>query len=113
VRRDPKITPHHCALQGKLLSRQRPLKQWRPGTPQRIALRMTMSMRQRMPIRMARLRNMTVAISVSRRGLRQPRGITDRAEISRRNRVNVIADRLEPLQDGLPLFPIQLPQERP
>jgi len=68
-----------------------------------------MSMGQRMPIRMARLRDMTVAIPVSRRELRQSRGITDRAEISRRDRGNVITDRLEPLQNGLPLFPIQLP----
>ena len=27
--------------------------------------------------------------------------------------MNVVADRLQPLQDGLPLFPIQLAQERP
>src|SRR5215469_16898179 len=44
--------------------------------------------------------------------LRKPRGVTDRAEIHR-CRVNVIADCLQPLEDGLPLLPVQLPQERP
>src|SRR3954466_5976190 len=61
---------------------------------------------------MTRLRDVTVAIAISRRGLGQARGITDRAESSR-DRTDVIADRLQPLQNRLPLFPIQLPQERP
>src|SRR4030081_1302249 len=55
--------------------------------------------------------DVTVAIAIPRRGLRQPRRTTERAEISP-HRINVFADRLQPLQDGLPLFPIQLPQER-
>jgi len=66
-----------------------------------------MRVRQRMPIRMAGIR-VTVAVAIPRRGLRQPRRITDRAEI-RRQRSYVVADRLQPLQYGLPLFPIQLP----
>src|SRR5262245_11009239 len=52
-----------------------------------------------------------VAVATRRRGLRQPRRITDRAEIDRRC-MNVIADRLEPLEDGLPLLPVQLAKER-
>src|SRR5260370_25016429 len=75
----------------------------------RVALRM--AMRLRMPIRIAGS-HMPVAVAIPRRGLRQPRRITDRAEVGRQ-RSNVIADRLQPLQYGLPLFPIQLPQERP
>src|SRR3979490_1595507 len=55
--------------------------------------------------------DVAVAIAIPRRGLRQPRRITDRAEIDRCC-MNVVADGLQPLQDGLPLFPIQLPQER-
>jgi len=55
---------------------------------------------------------MAAGVAIRRRGLRQPRRITDRAEIDRRC-MNVVADRLQPLQNGLPLFPIQLPQERP
>lgn len=51
-----------------------------------------MRVRQRMPIRMAR-GSVSVAVAIPRRGLRQPRRITDRAEI-RRQRSNVIADRL-------------------
>src|SRR6266581_2505387 len=53
--------------------------------------------------------DVAVAIAIRRRG--QPRRITDRAEIDG-HRVNVVADGLQPLQDGLPLFPVQLPQER-
>src|ERR1700730_6090910 len=69
-----------------------------------------------MAIRMAGP-DMTVAIAIAiairrRLLLRQPRRITDRAERSR-NRSNVIADGLEPLQNGLPLLPIQLTQKRP
>src|SRR6267154_2890634 len=100
------------------LSRERSLKRWLPRsrkgctrTPQRVALRMTMRVIQRMPIRMAGP-YMTVAVAIPRRGLRKPRRITDRAEI-RWQRSNVIAYRLQPLQYRLPLFPIQLPQERP
>ena len=55
---------------------------------------------------------MPIHVAIRRRVLRKPRRITDRAEIHRCC-VNVIADRLQPLQDGLPLLPIQLPQERP
>ena len=51
-------------------------------------------------------------VAIRRRILRKPRRVTDRAEVHR-CRVNVIADRLQPLQDRLPLLPIQLPQERP
>ena len=51
-------------------------------------------------------------VAIRRRGLRQPGRVTDRAECNRRS-VHVIADRLQALQDGLPLFPIQLAQERP
>ena len=69
-----------------------------------------MGMRWRKPIRMA-CADVAVAVAIRRRGLRQPRRITDRAEIDGR-RVNVVADGLQPLQDGLPLFPVQLPQER-
>ena len=105
-----------CALVQNLLSlilpRQRPLEYRRAGTPQRITLRMAMSVRHRMPIRMTGLRDVAVAIAVPRRSLRQPRGITDRAESSR-DRTDVIADRLQPFQNRLPLFPIQLSQERP
>jgi hypothetical protein len=52
-----------------------------------------------------------LAIAIRRRGLRQPSRVTDRAERDGRG-VDVIADGLEPLQDRLPLFPIQLAQER-
>src|SRR5437667_8695484 len=92
-------------------SRERPLKnglalrpKGRARTPQRIALRITMGVRMRKPIRMA---NADVTVAIRRRGLRQPRRITDRAEIARRC-MNVVADGLQPLQYGLPLFPIQL-----
>ena len=71
-----------------------------------------MRVRQRMPIRMTGNARVAIAVAIPRRGLRQPRRITDRAEI-RRQRSNVVADRLQPLQDRLPLFPIQLAQERP
>src|SRR5258708_32645188 len=93
------------------LSRQRPLKNRSARTPQRIALRITMSMRVRKPTRMAQA-DVPVGIAIRRRVLRQSRRITDRAEIDG-NCMNVIADRLQPLQYRLPLFPIQLPQERP
>src|ERR1700740_1390586 len=62
---------------------------------------------------MARVSDVPVlSVAIRRRGLRQPRRVTDRAE---RNwgRVNMVADGLQPLQNGLPLFPIQLPQEWP
>ncbi len=70
-----------------------------------------MGMRVRKPIRMAQA-DVTVAVAIRRRGLRQPRRITDRAESSR-HCMDVVADGLQPLQYGLPLFPIELPQERP
>ena len=56
--------------------------------------------------------NMPRHVAIRRRILRKPGRVTDRAEIHRCS-VNVIADRLQPLQDGLPLLPIQLSQERP
>src|SRR5438034_6938825 len=55
--------------------------------------------------------DVAVGIAIPRRGLRQPRRITDRAEIARRC-MNVVADGLQPLQYGLPLFPIQLAKKR-
>ena len=64
---------------------------------------------QRMPIRMACA---DVTVAIRRSGLRQPRRITDRAE-SCWYCAHVVADGLQPLQDGLPLFPVQLPQKRP
>src|SRR5258707_13703719 len=70
-----------------------------------------MGVRVRKPIRMAPS-DLLVAIAIRRRVLRQSRRVPDRAESDRRC-MNVIADRLQPLQYGLPLFPIQLPQERP
>jgi hypothetical protein len=91
------------------LARQWPLKHRHPRAPQRITLRLTMSWRRHQPIRMAGVTDVPVlAISIRRRGLRQPCRITDRAQIDR-SRIHVIADRLQALQDGLPLFPIQLP----
>ena len=85
----------------KNLSRKRPLKnglalspEGRARTPQRIALWITMGMRK--PIRMADA-DVTVAVAIRRRGLRQPRRITDRAEIARRS-MNMVADGLQPLQ---------------
>ena len=73
-----------------------------------------MGMRHRMPTRMAGtdMSLVPIPVAIRRRGLRQPRRITDRAESNRRC-MDVIADRLQPFQDGLPLFPIQLAQERP
>src|SRR6202043_1522108 len=56
--------------------------------------------------------SIAIPVAIRRRLLlRQPRRITDRAERGR-NRSNVIADGLQPLQNGLPLLPIQLAQER-
>ena len=72
---------------------------------------MTVSVRVRKPTRMARP-DVSGHAAIRRRGLRQPGRITDRAEIDRRC-MDVVADRLEPLQNGLPLFPIQLAEERP
>src|SRR5260370_16662652 len=99
-----------CSALKRNLSRQRPLKNRRAWTPQRIALRIAMGMRMRKPIRMAD-GDVAVAIAIPRRGLRQPRRITDRAECDRCC-MNVVADGLQPLQYRLPLFPIQLPQDR-
>ena len=62
-------------------------------------------------IRMA-CSNMPRHVAIRRRVLWKPRRVTDRAEVHRCC-VNVVTDRLQPLQDRLPLFPIQLPQERP
>src|SRR5437764_6860086 len=64
-----------------------------------------------MPIGMASAQRY-VPVAIPRRSLRQSRRITDRAEV-RRNRADVVADRLQPLQYGLPLFPVQLAQEYP
>ena len=55
-----------------------------------------MSMRVRKPTRMAQA-DVTVGIAIRRRVLRQSRRITDRAEIDG-SCMNVIADRLQPLQ---------------
>ena len=72
-----------------------------------------MGWRGNQPIRMACMSDVPVLpVAIRRRGLRQPCRVTDRAEIDR-SRVHMVADRLQPLQDGLPLFPIQLTQERP
>src|ERR1700675_1741846 len=86
-----------------------------------IALRIAVRVRECVSIGMAGTDvTVTVSIAVSiaipvairrRLLLRQPRRITDRAERGR-NRSNVIADGLQPLQNGLPLLPIQLAQER-
>ena len=95
------------------LPRYRPLKRWRTRPPQRIALWLAMGVRVRKPIRMAGVANVPIlTVAIRRRGLRQPRRITYRAEIDG-SRVHMVADGLQSLQDGLPLFPIQLPQERP
>ena len=58
-------------------------------------------------IRMARS-NMPGHVAIRGRALRKPSRVTDRAEV-RRCRMNVIADGLQPLEDRLPLLPIQLP----
>src|ERR1700732_1739206 len=86
-----------------------------------IALRIAVRVRECVSVGMAGTDvTVTVSIAVSiaipvairrRLLLRQPRRITDRAERGR-NRSNVIADGLQPLQNGLPLLPIQLAQER-
>src|ERR1700675_5105461 len=72
-------------------------------------------MRECMSVRMAGADvtvTVTVPVAIRRRLLlRQPRRITDRAE-GGRNCGNVIADGLQPLQNGLPFLPIQLAQER-
>src|SRR5208283_3460023 len=95
------------------LARQWPLKYRHPWAPQRIPLRLTMGLRGNQPIRMACVSNVPeLPVAIRRRGLRQPCRVTDRAEGDRR-RIHVVADRLQALQDGLPLFPIQLPQKRP
>jgi len=65
----------------------------------------------RKPTRMARP-DVSGHATIRRRGLRQPCRITDRAEIDRRC-MDMIANRLQPFQNRLPLLPIQLPQERP
>src|SRR6201987_3712719 len=62
---------------------------------------------------MARMSDLPVLpLPIRRRWLRQPSRVADRAE-SDWDRVNMVADGLQPLQNGLPLFPIQLPQEWP
>ena len=53
-----------------------------------------------------------VAGAAGRRRLLQPRRVTDRAEGGRPH-ADVIADRLQALEDRLPLFPVELPQKRP
>src|ERR1700693_6118806 len=74
-----------------------------------------MSIRMARPdVTVAALIAVAVAVSVAIRRrllLRQPRRVADRAERSR-NRSNVIADGLQPLENGLPLLPIQLAQKR-
>src|SRR6266849_2611156 len=44
--------------------------------------------------------------------LRQPRRVSNGPDVDRRCG-NMATDGLQPLQDGLPLLPIQLPEERP
>ena len=51
---------------------------------------------ERMPIRMARADVSLVAVAIRRRGLRQPRRITDRAEMCRHS-CDVVADGLQSL----------------
>src|SRR5207249_11165946 len=80
-------------------------------TPERMAQTTTMSVRVRKPIPMAHA-DVPVGIASRRRVLWQPRRITDRAESDRRC-MSVVAYGLQPLQYRLPLFRIQLPQERP
>ena len=71
-----------------------------------------MGLRGDQPIRMAGMSDVPVLpVAIRRRGLREPSRVTDRAESDGRS-VDVIADRLQPLEDGLPLFPVQLAQER-
>src|SRR5208282_6061213 len=116
------VTSHsHTALICALASKRKNLPSYwplkhrsRPWPPQHITLRLPMGMRHRMPIRMAGtdMSVVPVPVAIRRRRLRHPRRITDRAESDRRC-MNVIANRLQPLQNGLPLFPIQLTQERP
>ena len=77
--------------------------------PERVPLRMHVPMRG--AIRMA-CSDVSGHVAIRRRILWKPRRITDRAEVHRCS-VHVVANRLQPLQDGLPLLPIQLPQERP
>ena len=71
-----------------------------------------------MPVRVLKRRRIRVvghwahmARARHRRGLRQPRRITDRAEVHRSS-ADMVADRLQPLQYRLPLFPIKLLQKR-
>src|SRR5580658_3206702 len=97
----------NCALQ-KNLSCDRPLKHRRARPPQRIP---AMRVRQRMCVRVTGVRDVSIAVTASRRRLGQASGITDRAEICCRHCADMIADRLQPLQDRLPLFPVELPQE--
>src|SRR5437773_2937673 len=93
------------------LTSERPLSsEHRPGTPQRIPLRMPVRVLVRRRIRVGGHRA-KMARARHRRGLRQPRRITDRAEVHRRCS-HVVADRLQPLQYRLPLLPIQLLQKR-
>ena len=66
------------------------LPEGRVRTPQRIALRTTMDVRVRKPIRMA---GTDGTVAIHRRGLRKPRRITDRAEIDG-HRTNVVTDGL-------------------
>src|SRR5262249_46059935 len=65
-----------------------------------------------MAIQMAGNSGMAVAVAISPRGLRQPRRVTDRAGVSG-DCANGVAEWLQPLQNGLPLFPIELSQKRP
>ena len=70
-----------------------------------------MGLRGDQPIRMAGMSDVPVLpVAIRRRGLREPSRVTDRAESDGRS-VDVIADRVEPLEDGLPLFPVQLAQK--
>jgi len=71
-----------------------------------------MGVRGKKPIRMAGVTDVPVlSVAIRRRGLRQPSRVTDRAEGDRRC-VHVIANGLQALEDRLPLFPVELAEER-
>ena len=111
-RTEPERRFCNTTRRGELLARQWPLKNRHARAPQRIALRLTMGWRRHQPIRMAGVTDVPVlAITIRRRGLRQPSRVTDRAKVDRGG-IHVIADSLQALEDGLPLFPVELAEER-
>jgi hypothetical protein len=95
----------------RFLACQWPLEDRHARSPQRIPLRLAMGLRGNQPIRMAGVTDVPVlAVAIRRRGLRQPSRVTDRAE-GDWGRIDVVADRLQALQDRLPLFPVELPEK--